>query len=164
MTGGEMSESIFTGPGEVMLAPDIWGDIVPIRLTVCSTPWSVGRDAFLACSMGVVRSTKSQGSEKRFVRHSFSGEGLFVYQITGQGILFVQSIGAIIQKHLQPGEQWIVDNGHLRIQAGGILSGAHTDEGLVCRYLHWPRTIYIQTRNAEVLGQWIADQLPARSA
>ncbi|KAF8911237.1 DUF124-domain-containing protein [Mucidula mucida] len=168
MTGGDMSESIFTGPGEVMLAPDIWGDIVPIKLDG-SVPWSVGKDAFLACSMDVVRSTKSQG----FGKALFSGEGLFVYQITGQGILFVQSIGAIIQKHLQPGEQWIVDNGHLvawtaqykveRIQAGGFLSGAHTDEGLVCRFTG-PGTIYIQTRNAEVLGQWIAEQMPARSS
>ena len=91
-----------------------------------------------------------------------SGEGLFVYQATGRGIVFVSSLGAIIQRQLASGEQWvgmyrkpfrlqvsvtdnfdIVDNGHLvawtakysveRINAGGILSSAHTDEGLVCR-------------------------------
>lgn len=63
-----------------MLAPDIWGDIVPIKLDGISlrraffripiqllegsVPWSVGKDAFLACSMDVVRSTKSQGFGK----------------------------------------------------------------------------------------------------
>ena len=61
----QMSESIFTGPGEVLLAPDTWGDIVPIHLDG-QTNWSVGRDAFLACTMGVTRSTKSQGLGKAF--------------------------------------------------------------------------------------------------
>ncbi|KIY68673.1 DUF124-domain-containing protein [Cylindrobasidium torrendii FP15055 ss-10] len=166
IAGGEMSESIFSGPGEVMLAPDVWGDVVPINLDG-SAEWSIGKDAFLACTMGVTRSTKSQGLGKAL----FSGEGLFVYNVSGQGIVFVQSLGAIVQKHLRPGEEWIVDNGHLvawtakykveRIQAGGFLSGSHTDEGLVCRFVG-PGSIYIQTRNPEVLGEWIQEQIPAR--
>ena len=67
-----------------------------------------------------------------------------MHEVSGQGIMFVQSMGAIVQKQLREGEQWIVDNGHLvawsanykveRIQAqGGLLSKMHTDEGLVCR-------------------------------
>lgn len=34
VTGGEMAESWFTGPGEVVLAPQIWGDIVPVRVSL----------------------------------------------------------------------------------------------------------------------------------
>ena len=34
LTGGEMGESSFTGPGEVILAPGVWGDIVPIRVSL----------------------------------------------------------------------------------------------------------------------------------
>lgn len=56
----------------------------------------------------------------------------------------MQAIGAIVQRHLRPGEEWIVDNGHLvawsaqykveTIKAkGGLLSKLHTDEGKVCR-------------------------------
>ena len=33
VSGGEMAESSFTGPGEVVLAPDVWGDIVPVRVS-----------------------------------------------------------------------------------------------------------------------------------
>jgi len=40
-----------------------------------------------------------------------SGEGLFIGKVSGQGILFVQSLGAIIKRTLAPGEQLIVDNG-----------------------------------------------------
>nr|VWP00003.1 Nucleoside-diphosphate-sugar epimerase [Ganoderma boninense] len=155
-TGGEMTESIFTGPGEVLLAPETWGDIVPIRLDGAQD-WRVGRDAFLACTMGVARTTKSQG----FGKALFSGEGLFVYHVSGQGVMWVQSLGAITSRVLQPGEQWIVDNGHLvawtaeykveRISAGGLFSAAHTDEGLVCR-------------NPETLGEWIAQQVPVRTS
>lgn len=36
VTGGEMSESWFTGPGDVILAPEIWGDIVPIQVSLPS--------------------------------------------------------------------------------------------------------------------------------
>ncbi|KAI0764790.1 tryptophan RNA-binding attenuator protein-like domain-containing protein [Fomes fomentarius] len=153
-TGGEMSESIFTD----------MGDIVPIQLDG-RTSWSVGKDAFLACTINVVRSSKSQGLGKAL----FSGEGLFVYHVDGAGVMWVQSLGAITSRTLQPGEQWIVDNGHLvawtaqykveRIDAGGLFSASHTDEGLVCRFTG-PGIVYIQTRNPETLGAWIADQVP----
>ncbi len=44
----------------------------------------------------------------KIVRFStVSGEGLFVQQVTGQGTMWVTSLGAIFQRTLQPGEQWI---------------------------------------------------------
>ena len=59
----KMSESMYTGPGEVLLAPEIWGDIVPILLDG-RTNWKMGREAFLACTMGVTRTIKGQGLGK----------------------------------------------------------------------------------------------------
>ncbi|KAJ3539282.1 hypothetical protein NM688_g6386 [Phlebia brevispora] len=165
MTGGEMSESILTGPGEVLLAPETWGDIVPVTLDG-STTWYFGKHAFLGATRDIVRANKTQSLGKAI----FSGEGLFVYQATGRGIVFVHSLGAIIQRQLQPGEQWIVDNGHLvawtakysveRVNAGGLISAAHTDEGLVCRFTG-PGVVYIQTRNPDALIGWIQEQLPS---
>ena len=38
VTGGEMAESWFTGPGEVVLAPEVWGDIVPVRVSLALVP------------------------------------------------------------------------------------------------------------------------------
>lgn len=95
LAGGEMAQSTYTGPGELLLAPAALGDIVPIRLDGQQT-WSVGKDAFLSCTQGVVKDYKSQGLGKAM----FSGEGLFVYKISGQGVLFVTSLGAIIQKNV----------------------------------------------------------------
>ncbi|EPS36220.1 hypothetical protein H072_10259 [Dactylellina haptotyla CBS 200.50] len=164
ITGGELAHSTYTGPGEVILAPASLGDIVPIRLDG-NQQWTMGKDAFLANTQGVVKDYKSQGLGSAM----FSGEGLFVYKITGQGVLFVTSLGAIIQKNLAPGEQYIVDNGHLvawnckyvieRIASGGIISALSSNEGLVCRFTG-PGTVFIQTRNPGEFGAWIRSHVP----
>lgn len=101
VAGGEMAQSTYTGPGELLLAPAALGDIVPIRLDGQQT-WSVGKDALLCSTQGVTKDYKSQG----FGKAMFSGEGLFVYKISGQGVLFVTSLGAIIQKNVW---QWQTD-------------------------------------------------------
>lgn len=93
LVGGEMNKSIYTGPGELLLAPAAIGDIAIIKLGG-HEQWSVGKDAFLACTQGIVSEYKSQGIGKAM----FSGEGMFVYKISGQGILWCTSFGAIIRK------------------------------------------------------------------
>lgn len=93
VAGGELATSTFTGPGELLLAPHMLGDITSIRLTG-SESWSVGHDGFLACTQGVVKEFKRQGISKAF----FSGEGLWVYKISGVGLLWLTSFGAIIRK------------------------------------------------------------------
>ena len=171
ITGGEMAHSTFTGPGELLLAPASLGDITNIKLSG-DDQWSVGRDAFLACTQGIVKEYKRQGIGKAM----FSGEGLFVYKMSGNGLLWITSLGAIIRKdvsRLKPslqsfaiivltkrqlveGERYIVDNGHLvawntkyileRVASGGIISGLSSGEGLVCKFTG-PGTIFMQTRN-----------------
>jgi uncharacterized protein (AIM24 family) len=93
LIGGDMTKSSYTGPGELLLAPSSIGDITIIKLGG-HEQWSVGKDAFLACTQGIVTEYKSQGIGKAM----FSGEGLFVYKISGQGILWCTSFGAIIRK------------------------------------------------------------------
>lgn len=97
VAGGEMATSTYLGPGEVLLAPATLGDVTLLRLTGTSgaaEQWSVGKDAFLACTQGIVREYKSQGIGKAI----FSGEGLFVYRMSGAGIVWITSFGAIIRK------------------------------------------------------------------
>lgn len=93
LVGGEMAHSTYTGPGELLLAPPMLGDITNIRLTG-EEMWSVGKDAFLACTQGVVKDYKAQS----FSKAMFSGEGMFVYKMSGTGIVWMTSLGAIIRK------------------------------------------------------------------
>ena len=165
LVGGELSHSSFTGPGELLLAPQALGDISLLRLNG-KQEWNVGRDAFLACTSGVSKEYKSQS----FSKAMFSGEGLFVYKIAGQGILWISTFGAIIRKDLQEGEKYIIDNGHLvawnakyvleRVASGGIISGISSGEGLVCKF-SGPGTVYMQTRNPAAFGQWASAQASA---
>ncbi|KEQ60775.1 DUF124-domain-containing protein, partial [Aureobasidium melanogenum CBS 110374] len=162
VAGGHMAQSTYTGPGELLLAPASLGDITNIRLTGEET-WNVGKDAFLACTQGVVKDYKAQGLSKAM----FSGEGFFVYKVSGVGILWVSSLGAIIRKDLQPGEKYIIDNGHLvawnakyvleRIASGGIISNLSASEGLVCKFTG-PGTIFMQTRNPVEFATWLATE------
>lgn len=93
IAGAELSHSNYIGPGELLLAPPMLGDITTIRLDG-TTPWTCGHDAYLASTQGVSKDHKRQGLGKAM----FSGEGLFVYKISGTGILWISSFGAIIRK------------------------------------------------------------------
>ena len=91
--GGEIATSSYTGPGEILYAPQFLGDITTIRLNG-SESWNVGKDAFMVCTQGVTKELKNQS----FSKAMFSGEGLFVYKIGGVGLLWIASFGAIIRK------------------------------------------------------------------
>lgn len=93
IAGADMTTSRYVGPGELLLAPPMLGDITSIRLTGQES-WVVGHDAFLAATQGIIKDHKRQGLGKAI----FSGEGLFVYRISGTGIMWLTSFGAIIRK------------------------------------------------------------------
>ncbi|CAI7577680.1 unnamed protein product [Penicillium glandicola] len=149
--GGSMTMSHYTGPGELLLAPSVLGDIMALQLEK-SDEWKIGRDAFLGHTAGIDHKYQAQSIAKGV----FSGEGFFVYKITGTGILWMQSFGAIVQKDLVENETYFVDNGHLvawncpykieRVASGGLISGISSGEGLACKFVG-PGTVYLQTRN-----------------
>jgi uncharacterized protein (AIM24 family) len=93
---GELTHSTYTGPGELLLAPSILGDVMAMRFTGTET-WKCGRDAFLSCTSGIHKDYQAQTISKAL----FSGEGLFVYKISGTGILWLQTFGAIIKKEVR---------------------------------------------------------------
>lgn len=160
IAGANITHSTLTGPGEVLLAPYMLGDITNIRLSG-EEEWSVGKDAFLACTQGVTKELKRQGIGKAI----FSGEGLFVFKVSGTGIMWINSFGAVIRKDMVEGERYIVDNGHLvawntkyvleRVASGGIISGLSAGEGLVCKFTG-PGTVFLQTRNPAAVGAWMS--------
>ncbi|RAH66456.1 AIM24 family protein [Aspergillus aculeatinus CBS 121060] len=151
LAGGQVARSTYTGPGELLLAPSVLGDVTALRLDG-TQEWTVGRDAFLASTSGVKSEYKTQG----IMKGVFSGEGFFVYKFQGSGILWMQSFGAIVKKELAEGEIYFVNNGHLvawncqykieRVASGGIISNWSAGEGLACRFTG-PGSVYMQTRN-----------------
>lgn len=165
MVGGEsLFATIFTASqeGELVLAPGVIGDIFKIDMSGKTILAQSG--AYLAGSTDLVIST--QGSLKAM----FSGEGLFLSKITGNGFLFLNSYGAVFEKTLAAGETYIVDSGHIvafeesvqykiRKAAKGLFSTFASGEGLVCEYFG-PGKIWVQTRNLKAFAMQIYNFLP----
>ncbi len=153
--GGESAfVSTFTargGAGEVTLAPGAPGDVAGIEMQ--NQTFMVQSSSYLAGDTSLVVDTKFGGA-KSF----FGGEGLFVLQISGTGLLLVSSFGAIHRRTLRPGEQYVVDTGHLIAWEGhmaynlrkaaksGYLRSFLSGEGMVAEF-SGPGEILIQTRN-----------------
>lgn len=149
-------ESLFTtlytaeeGPGEIVFAPASPGDILRFDLEG-KTVYAQG-GAYMAGSPDLELSTK--GSAKAL----FSGEGLFLQKITGNGSVFLSAFGAIYEVELKAGDKYRVDTGHIiafeesvtytiKKAAKGILATLTSGEGLVCEY-SGPGKLWVQTRN-----------------
>ena len=152
--GGESAfVSTFTargGPGEVTFAPGGPGDIAALEMG--NQHFFVQSSSYLAGDVSLVVDTK-WGGAKSF----FGGEGLFVLQVSGTGVLLVSSFGAIHRKRLAAGERYVVDTGHLvawegstqytlRKAAAGFFRTLVSGEGVVAEFTG-PGEILIQTRN-----------------
>jgi uncharacterized protein (TIGR00266 family) len=168
--GGESAfVSTFTakgGPGEVTLAPGSPGDIVGIEMQ--NQVFKVQGSSYLAGDTSLVVDTKFGGA-KSF----FGGEGLFVLQVSGTGLLPVSSFGAIHRKVLRPGEQYVVDTGHLVAWEGhlqynlrkaarsGFFRSMMSGEGLVAEFTG-PGEILIQTRNLAAFAGMLRPYFPSQ--
>jgi uncharacterized protein (TIGR00266 family) len=164
MLGGEsLIVNTFTaqsGPGELMLAPGAPGDVLHYRLAGNSL--MLQRGSFLAHSEGVELTGKWQGA-----RGFFSGEGLVLLKAQGNGDLFFNSYGAILE--LDVNEGFVVDTGYVvafedtlqyRVTVlPGLRSGAKLKsllfggEGLVCQFSGRGK-VWIQTRTIEPFLRW----------
>ena len=169
--GGESAfVSTFTargGPGEVTLAPGGPGDIAALEMG--NQVFFVQSSSYLAGDIGLVVDTK-WGGAKSF----FGGEGLFVMQVTGTGVLLVSSFGAIHRKRLEAGERYVVDTGHLvawegttqytlRKAASGFFRSMVSGEGIVAEF-SGPGEILIQTRNLAAFAGMLRPFFPTQGS
>ncbi len=168
--GGESAfVSTFTakgGPGEVTFAPGAPGDVAGIEMQ--NQTFMVQSSSYLAGDTSLVVDTKFGGA-KSF----FGGEGLFLLQISGAGLLLVSSFGAIHRRVLRPGEQYVVDTGHLVAWEGhmqynirkaakaGYLRSFLSGEGMVAEFTG-PGEILIQTRNLAAFAGMLKPFFPSQ--
>ena len=168
--GGESAfVSTFTargGPGEVCFAPGSPGDIAALEMR--NQVFFVQSSSYLAGDASLTVDTK-WGGAKSF----FGGEGLFVLQVTGTGLLLISSFGAIHRKRLQAGERYVVDTGHLvawegttqyqlRKAAAGFFRSMMSGEGIVAEFMG-PGELLIQTRNLQAFASLLKPFFPTQS-
>lgn len=170
MIGGESFYlNTFTGEsggGWVSLAPPLPGDIRSFELPPGENLF-IQSGSFLACTANVQTDTKFQG-----FRGFFSGESLFfirAYSESGAGAVYYNSFGAIKEVAVAPGQELVVDTGHLVAfsdaveysigKVGGIRSLIAGGEGLVMKF-RGNGTVWIQTRNMAALADKLVPFLP----
>ena len=147
------------GAGEVLLGHKLPGGIVDVELDG-SYGLRVQKDGFLAATEGIEVKTQMQNLMQGF----FGGEGFFVLNVSGKGIVFLSSYGAIHAINLSAGEEYVVDNGHLVAWAdymqyqitkasNGWINSIMSGECLVCRF-RGPGIVLIQTRNPKGLKEF----------
>ena len=149
------------GPGNVLLAQSALGGIGDVVLDG-TYGLKVQRGSFLAAEDTIEIDTAIQNLTKGL----FSGQGFFVLNIHGKGIVFLSACGAIHEIELEAGEEAIIDNGHLvawpdcmeykieKASSEGWLSSFTSGEGLVCHF-KGPGTVLIQTRKPEAVSAWL---------
>jgi uncharacterized protein (TIGR00266 family) len=174
MVGGEsFFVNTFTaenGTGWVSLSPSTPGDIGDFQLQA-KEPLFIQSNSFLACTPDVKIDAKFQG-----LRGLFSGEGMFFLKAESQqggGTVFYNSYGAIKEVSLMPGQELVVDTGHVVAftenvdysvgKVGGIRSLIAGGEGLVMNF-SGRGSVWVQTHNIETLAHRIIPFIPSSSS
>lgn len=114
--------------------------------------------SFMACSEGVNLGTVFGG-----IKAIFSGEGLFFLEVGGNGDLWYNSYGSIVEKELK-GEEFIVDTGHIVAWEpslnweitgmGNLKSTLFSGEGFVLKFSGSGK-LWMQTRSLGGLANWL---------
>lgn len=157
------------GPGSVLLGHAAPGGILDVELDGTYN-LRVQKDGFLAATPGIQVDTTVQNLAQGLL----SREGFFVLNIRGRGTVFISSFGAIHAINLDPGEEVIIDNGHLvawpdymqytiEKASSGWISSIMSGECLVCRF-RGPGTVLIQTRKPEAFSQWLRGMVPSSNS
>ena len=154
-------ESLFVGEfshpdgGEVSFSPAVPGTVHHRYINNDMLILTGG--SFMACAPGVKLGTQFGG-----LKSMFSGEGMFFIACSGEGDLFFNTYGALIEKDVAG--DLTVDTGHvvaweptLRYTIrgmGGIKSTALSGEGLAMNFSGVGK-IYLQSRIMPALASWL---------
>jgi uncharacterized protein (TIGR00266 family) len=156
VTGESLFTTVFThnagGKARVAFASPTPGAILPINLGEQGGCLICQKDSFLAAARGVSIGIQFQ---RRMMTGLFGGEGFIMQKLEGDGWVFVQMGGTVIERTLTAGEELHVDTGCLAaytpsvdfdlVMAGGVKSVLFGGEGLFFARLRGPGKVWIQS-------------------
>ncbi len=156
VTGESLFTTVFThrghGKARVAFASPTPGSIVPMKLDDLGGTLICQKDAFLAAAKGVSIGIHFQ---KRVMTGLFGGEGFIMQRLEGDGWVFVQMGGTVVERELRSGEELHVDTGCLAaytqgvdfdlVTAGGVKSMIFGGEGAFFARLTGPGKVWIQS-------------------
>lgn len=158
------------GFGTIAFASSFPGDIMALEISrdknyICQ------KSSFLASSEGVELSVYLQ---KKLGKGLFGGEGFIMQKLSGKGIAFIEIDGSAITYNLAPGQQIIVDTGHvvmmsdtcnMDIQAvKGVKNVLFGGEGLFNTIITGPGEVILQTMPINKVAEAITPYIPQQTS
>ena len=156
LTGESLFMTVFTHQGQgkarVAFAAPVPGAIMAVKLSDLGGTLICQKDSFLAAAKGV---SVGIAFQRRMMTGLFGGEGFIMQKLEGDGWVFVQMGGTIVERELAPGQELHVDTGCLAaftpsidfdlVPAGGVRSAFFGGEGLFFARLTGPGKVWVQS-------------------
>ncbi|MGI6176401.1 MAG: TIGR00266 family protein [Christensenellales bacterium] len=151
---------------EITLASTFPGTL--LALQVGPMGYVCQKSAFLCATPGVGLSVMVNRAKAGF----FGGEGFIMQQVTGDGIVFLELDGTVVERTLRSGERIKVDTGNVAAFEQTVRMTAETvkgfknimfgGEGLFLTVLEGPGKVWLQTVNIGNFAGRLAPYLPKR--
>ena len=158
-SGESMFQNVYTcqgGPGVLACASSFPGEILAVRIS-SETSIVAQKSAFMASEAGVEMSVHFQ---KKAGAGFFGGEGFILQKFTGDGYVFLEIDGSVIEYNLAAGQSLVVDTGNLAVMDAtvsvdiqgvkGVGNALFGGEGFFNTVVTGPGRVWLQTmpRNA----------------
>lgn len=168
LTGESLFTTVFTHEGRskarVAFSAPVPGVILPVKLDQVGGTLICQKDSFLAAAKGVSIGIAFQ---RRILTGLFGGEGFIMQKLEGDGWVFVQMGGTVVERELAPGEELHVDTGCVAaytagidfeiMPAGNVKSMLFGGEGAFFARLRGPGKVWIQSMPfARLAGRMMA--------
>ena len=133
-SGEKMFQNIYTaqgGPGMIAFASCFPGSIRAFEIAP-GREMVFQKSAFLAAEAGV---SLSVFFNKKIGAGLFGGEGFVMQKVSGQGLMFAEFDGHVIEYDLQPGQEIVLDTGHLAAMEATCRIDIQTFPGMKNKFL-----------------------------
>ena len=171
-SGENLFQNIYTamgGPGEIAFASSFPGSVKALQVSP-SQEFILQKKAFLASEGGVQLSTHFQ---KKFSSGLFGGEGFIMQKVSGNGTVFAEFDGHVVEYDLQAGQQIVIDSGYLAAMTSscqldiqtvpGIKNMLFGGEGLFNTVITGPGHIWLQTMPISAVAGALIPYFPTTS-
>ena len=169
ISGESMFRNTYTaqgGPGLIAFGSSFVGNIMAVEIgpgkeIICQ------KSAYLASTPGINLEIAFQ---KKIAGGFFGGEGFIMQRITGQGIVFLEIDGSVVDYMLAPGQQMVIDTGYLAMMDAtckmdiqsvpGLKNKFLGGEGLFNTVVTGPGRIVVQTMPISAVANSLARFFP----
>ena len=169
LSGDTLFQNIYTAErtnGMISIASSFPGSIKAFEITP-GNEIILQKSAFLS-SEAVVE--LSMHFRKKLGSGLFGGEGFILQKLSGNGIAFAEFDGHVIEYELQPGQQIVIDTGHLAAMSAtcqmdiqtipGIKNMFLGGEGLFNTFVTGPGHVWLQTMPISNMAGALLPYLP----